>query len=57
MADRGYAGGMEEFPEEVGWVRVSEAGRASHQAWVYAYEEEDQVGWDGVAEEGGRGRR
>lgn len=52
MADRGYAGGVEKFPEEVGGMGVGVASEAGLEAWIYADEEEVQVWGDGVAEEG-----
>lgn len=52
MADRGYAGGVEEFPEEVGGMGVSVAGETGLEAGVYTDEEEVEVWGDSVAEEG-----
>lgn len=44
MADRRDAGGVEEFPEEVRRVRVGVARGPGFETWVYADEEEEEVG-------------
>ena len=44
---------MAEFVEEVGGVGVGEAGGAGEETGVAAYEEDEEVGGEDVAEEVG----
>ena len=46
----GYEGGVQEFVEEVGGVGVGVAGACGLETGVAAYEEDEEVGGEGVVE-------